>query len=504
MGVMRFAVHPPELLNEWPEVYRAFISGFDERIFQTRIEVDDNVIICRRQENESGKLNVAWPVAGVGRPIVSTCSLAEREEPYLLPLELARGKIAQLRDQTGSWEIAGLKIPDEFQSRCSEALRLFTRALSLQSQNLLEESSQSACDAVQKACEAAALLVEAYSQQRLNVRRRRSPQLPASLGCFLGFSTPNESRWNDHFCEAFHAAAIPVEWRHIEPQHGECCWEVNDAQIEWCQQKRLMMYGGPLLDFSPEGLPGWLWEWENDFLNLKSLLCDFVETAISRYFGKIRIWEVSARANTGGALALNEENRLALVAQTLEVARQVDEEIQLMVRIDQPWGDYRARGQHRLSPLQFVDALVRSGIGLSGVNLEISVGYRPRGCGLRDLLEFSQLIDSWSQLGIPLYVTLAFPSQDGADANSNTDLEVDTPSWKQPWSEAAQSEWVKLFLPLLMAKEAVVGIYWTHYSDAAAHDFPHAGLIRPDGTPKAALNQFIEYRNEFWKPTGGK
>ena len=213
MGVMRFAVYPPELLDEWPEVYRAFISGFDERIFPTRIEVDDNVITCRRQESESGKLNVAWPVAGVGRPIVSTCSLAEREEPYLLSLELARGKIAQLRDQAESWKITSLKIPDEFQSLYSEALRLFTRALSLQSQNRLEESSQSACDAVQKACEAAALLVEAYSQQRLNVRRRRSPQLPASLGCFLGFSNPDESRGNDHFCEAFHAAAIPVEWK---------------------------------------------------------------------------------------------------------------------------------------------------------------------------------------------------------------------------------------------------------------------------------------------------
>ena len=43
-----------------------------------------------------------------------------------------------------------------------------------------------------------------------------------------------------------------------------------------------------------------------------------------------------ARANAGGALALTEENRLTLVAKVLEVARQVDQEAQFVIRIDQP------------------------------------------------------------------------------------------------------------------------------------------------------------------------
>jgi hypothetical protein len=497
MGVMRFEFHPPDLLEGWPEIHRAFLRGFDGRVFSTRIEIDGNVMICRRQECESSKLSVPWPVDGFGRPIVSTCSMIEREEPYLLHLELARGKISQIRDQAGAWEIAGLRISDEFQNLSTEAHRLFTKAVT--SQNRPEESSELACAALQKSFEASQHLVQTCTEQRLIIRRLRSPRLPASLGCFLGYSALDEAHWDEHFCEAFNAAAIPVEWRHIEPTEGESLWDISDAQIEWCQNQRLMMYGGPLLDFSTEGLPGWLSQWQNDFLNLKSFFSNFVETAVSRYFGKIRIWEISARANTGGALALNEENRLALVAHTLDVARQVDEEIQLMIRVDQPWGDYLARGQHRLSPLQFVDALMRSGIGLSGVNLEISVGYRPRGCGSRDLLEFSRLIDLWSQLGIPLYVTLAFPSAEGADRNSLTDLEVDSPCWKQPWSEASQLKWVHEFFPLLLAKESVVGIYWTHFADSTAHDFPHAGLIRANGTPKPALSQFVQYRRKFWE-----
>ena len=76
----------------------------------------------------------------------------------------------------------------------------------------------------------------------------------------------------------------------------------------------------------------------------------------------------------------------AMTAELIEdVARQVDEEAQLIIRIDQPWGEYQSRGQHRLSPLQIVDALVRSGVGLSAVNLEVAMGYfRPGGSARRD------------------------------------------------------------------------------------------------------------------------
>ncbi|MEZ6048541.1 MAG: hypothetical protein R3C11_23795 [Planctomycetaceae bacterium] len=35
----------------------------------------------------------------------------EREEPYHLLVELARGKVSLLRNQSGSWQIMGMAIP---------------------------------------------------------------------------------------------------------------------------------------------------------------------------------------------------------------------------------------------------------------------------------------------------------------------------------------------------------------------------------------------------------
>lgn len=496
MGVMRFLIEPPELLGDWPELFRAYISGFDGRVHPTRVELDGPVMACRRQSSDSGKLHVAVPLPGFGRPMVTTTSLPERDEPFLLAVELARGKISQLRDQLAGWEMGGMAIPAAFRPLHQQAQRLFGRAAASQSDPV--QASRLAHEALALAFQAADLLARAYMEQRLTVRRRRAARLPAALGCSLGRAVPGPP-WEHLFCQAFTAAAIPLLWRQVEPEEGTYRWELYDEQVEWCHNNRLLIYGGPLLDLSPDGMPGWLWQWSHDFLNLQSFVCDFVETALTRYLGKIRHWEISSRANTGGALTLSEENRLTLVARTLEIARQVDQDLQLTIRIDQPWGEYQARGQHRLSPLQFVDALVRSGIGLSGIHLEIAVGYRPRGSALRDLLDFSRLIDQWSGLGLPLHVTLAFPSAGGPDTlSTKPDLEVDSPQWRSDWSGDAQAEWADLYLPMLMAKQPVVGIYWTHFADAAPHLFPHAGLLAPDGTPKPALEHITRYRQTYW------
>lgn len=491
MGLLRFAVHPPQLLAEWPEVHRGYLTGADGRIFPTRIEIADEIVGCRRSSSESCKFHVAFPVAGFGRPVLSTASLPEREAPYLLPVELARGKIVQIRNQAANWELAGMQLPPEFGPLSAAAHRLFSRAASAQHEP--DRASQLAAEALEQACRAGEVLSQAYSQQALAGRQQRYPHLPASLGCALGAAPPS-AELADLFCAAFNAASVPLQWTQIESMEGDFQWDLVDQQVAWCEQQRLLMHGGPLVDLGPGGLPEWLSRWEHDLFNLQSFVCDFVETAIARYIGRIRFWEVAARFNTGGALTLNEESRLSLVARVLEVARQVDEEAQLLIRVDQPWGEYQARGQHRLSPLQLVDALIRSGVGLAGVNLEISVGYQPRGTQYRDLLDFSRLIDSWSVLSVPLFITLACPSAVGPDPQASPDLEVDAQLWPEPCSEASQALWVRRYLPLLMAKPAVAGIFWSHLSDTERHEFPHAGLLRPDGAPKAALETLLNYR----------
>lgn len=147
--------------------------------------------------------------------------------------------------------------------------------------------------------------------------------------------------------------------------------------------------------------------------------------------------------------------------------------------IGQPFGEYMTAGHHRLSPIQFVDALARSGIGLSEVHLDIQVGDQPYCTLPRHLLQFSRLMDQWSYLGLPLSVSLSFV---GSYQN-----------------EATQNAMVERYVPLLMAKDSVVGIYWGCLRDGCGARKQGSGLIRPDGSERATFQTLKAYRVRFWK-----
>lgn len=491
MGLIRFAVHPASMLDNWPEVHAGYLVGADGRIFPTRIELQDNIIGCRRTSAESAKFHVVWPVEGFGRIVLPTASLPENEKPYLLAVELARGKIVQVRNQAATWELAGLRIPQEFAEPHRKAHRLFFRASSIQSRP--EEASKLADEALQYACEASDLLTRSYAAQSLAGRLLRFGSLPLSIGCDLQGQVPPAAT-QDLFNSMFSAANVSVPWRIIEAIEGEYNWETTDRQLDWCESQKLMVRGGPLLDLGSNCLPTWLSRWENDVLNLQSFVCDFVETAVSRYLGRIRVWEICTRMNTGNALALSEEVRLTLTARVLDVARQVDEESQLIIRIDQPWGDYQSRGQNRLSPLQIVDALVRSGVGLSGVNLELAFGYKQGGSFNRDLLEISRLIDTWTLLDIPIFVTLICPSAATNDPMAVPEIQTNPNVWPSPLDERVQADWLEQMLELLVAKHRVAGVYFPHFAESSPHEFPQAGLVRADDTPKPATERILSQR----------
>jgi hypothetical protein len=483
MGLMRFYIDPGSAPALWPNGNRAYITSFDGRVHNTKVELNDRILSCRRQQQESGKLHIPWPIQGRGTLVVSTTSLPEREQPYVLPLELARGKLSEVRDQAAVWQQLRMVIPDDYARAQHQAFQCLARASA--SQDVLEVTCRLAEESLRHSFEAAEILTREYVAQRRASRPASGLQRMALLGARLDaavLTTPIATRLPG----LLGAVSVPVEWTSIEPNEGNYNWDDVARIVAFASEHKLVMRGGPLVDFSPGGMPAWLKTWQNDILNLPSFVCDFVETAISRYMGLIRLWEVAAYGNTGGALALSEDHRLAIVARVLETASRTHSDGQFFIRVDQPWGEYQARGQHRLSPLQFVDALLRSNLGLSGVNLEIAVGYQPAGSLTRDLFSLSRLIDIWSQLGVQLHVTLACPSSMVPDPHGDPDLETTDSSPTGDWTPAAQEQWLAESASLLLAKPAVTGVFASHLGDAYSHRYPNAGLFTYEGAAKPA------------------
>jgi hypothetical protein len=476
MGVIQFRVERPDLLSAASATSLVDFVMYDGRIIPARTALTENLLRCERVSAESGQMRILWPRFDGSCQIVHTTSLREQSEPYHLEVELARGQLSRLRNQFYSWSGAGLQSSQPLDHLIHEAHRSF-RAAVLRSE-APELSAGAALLSIDLSSRATDLLCQHYVEQRISYRRNRSAHLPVFLGCHLN-SIPGDPV---SFCNAFNAVQIDTQWNTLEQDDGDYQWDRMDQLVAWALEQRLFIMGGPLLDLSQDTLPSWLRSWAGDLVNLQSFTADFVETVVGRYVGRIRHWEVVTGANRGGVAELDEEQRLNLVARTIEAARQVDEHTQISLRVVQPWGEYLSQTKNRLSPMQFIDTLRRCGIRLGEINLDIRVGNLPSPTLWRDCLSLSQMLDQWSLLQLPLNVMLTLPSlSDGRG--------MDT--------EVSQSVWLENAVQMCLAKERVVGVYCTNWNQELDTKLPTA-LVNPNGQPREPLLRLHHLAREYW------
>jgi hypothetical protein len=218
-------------------------------------------------------------------------------------------------------------------------------------------------------------------------------------------------------------------------------------------------------------------------------MCDYVETAVKRYKGRIRTWQLTAGSNASNLLGLGEEELLWLTVRIAEAARQCDPTVELLVGIAQPWGEYLVGQVRNHSPFVFADTLIRSGLNLAALDVELVMAVSPRGSYCRDLLEASRLIDLYSLLGVPLQITLGLPSSAGPDELASAELSVDAGRWRDGFTPEVQAEWADAFARLALCKPPVRSVLWTHLSDAEPHLFPASGLVDAQGKVKPAMKR---------------
>ena len=127
------------------------------------------------------------------------------------------------------------------------------------------------------------------------------------------------------------------------------------------------------------------------------------------------------------------------------------------------------------------------------------MGVRPRGSYCRDLLEASRLIDLYSLLGVPLHVTLGYPSSSGRDAQASRDLTTGAGHWRDGFTPDAQADWAEAFARLALCKPSVKAVSWTHLDDREPHLFPACGLVDAQGKVKPAMDRLANLRSEHLK-----
>jgi hypothetical protein len=475
------------------ELERACITGGPDNMpWPTQAQVNGDRLTIRRDVDESGCLAAPWAVNGAGRLMSASATLMERDQPYDFQVELARGKINQLRCQAADWRSGGLQMPGDLLKQIHDASIAFGQAAT---QMPSDQAAVQAQAALAQGFQTADRLVRLYIDQVFQVRHQRQTKLDTNLGCRLGSALPRDEAAAavPQFCNT---VQVPLAWKEIEPVEASYSWEPHDALLDWAEARGLPVSAGPLIDFAPNQLPAWLGMWERDLHSIASFMCDYLETAVKRYHGRIRSWQLTASSNCTSSLSLAEDELLWLTVRLAEAARQIDSGLELVVGLAQPWGDYMAVADRSHSPFIFADTLIRAGLNLAAVDIEWVMGITPQGSYCRDLLEASRLLDLYALLGVPLQVTLGYPSLAAPDPKGEPSFHVGAGHWQGDYSPLVQADWAAAFGALSLCKPYVRGVTWCHLSDAAPHSYPNCGLFDAADQPKPSAQVLRALREQ--------
>jgi len=494
MGELRFRVTPPDLVNRLPGLKKAYVTGLDRTPGRMVVQLRPGLLICRRESPESGRLHVAWPVQGHGTLMLNTATLPDRDEPYDLAVELARGRLNDVRNQLADWQQMGLPTRSEIDAHLRRSKHAFSVAVT--SRDHPNRAAKASAASLAASVTAGDLLIEDYTAWVLRKRQEFQSPLPTALGTALS-GDMKKAPWTGPIAAAVNMARINCAWSRIAPTEGKLRWEEPDAQLAWCKSQKIIPTAGPIIDLRAGALPDWLWLWQGDFDEIQSMAVDVTRAAVNRYRGKIAAWHLVSRPASGEILGLSEEEQVRLTARVLQTARQADPNAQLIVNFDRPWGEWLGSGPFQLGPLHLADSLARADLGLSGIGLEIAPGFLGLGSVMRSLGDYSRLLDTFALVNLPLHVTLVAPSSAAADPAADPNAKLDPSQWPRVPDDALQREFAERWLSLTVAKPFVRSVVWGTFNDSAPHLYPNSGLIRADGTVKPVVEAMTALRSAY-------
>jgi GH35 family endo-1,4-beta-xylanase len=490
MGTTSFTLRATPSNLTLPDLERiCILDSYSYSPVPTVKQLDGSILQVRRDIDESGRVLVPWQVPGFGQLMNSTTILMEREQPYPLGVELARGKVLSIRSQLADWQMHNLQVPEALDQLIQQTTHEFGHALMFP----VESANAQAVQMLPLAHRAAAELVHVYTEQLFRFRHAQHGRFDSHLTCRIDRLPEGQIASFLHKC--FNAVSVPLTWRDVEKSESAYDWSHTDAVLRWAHQHHLPVMAGPLIDFA-WGLPDWLELWTGDVPSLAGFMCDYVQEVVKRYKGHFQRWQLTAGSNNADALGLSEDDLVRLTVRIAEAAWQVKPDLELVLGLSQPWGEYLLDEEHTYSPFIFADTLLRAGLQIAALDLELHMGVGQRGTYCRDLLETSRMLDMYAMLGVPLQVSLAYPASDQPDKLSRDPNAQVFGYWRDGFTEEAQADWAAQFTRLLICKPRVRNVTWVQLSDAQPHSLPNCGLLDAQGRPRAALDRIRQLREE--------
>jgi hypothetical protein len=369
-----------------------------------------------------------------------------------------------------------LELPPQVAADAQRALDGFVAAVAAVDQPI--EAADHGQRSIAGALDAGDRLIAAFGEQAARVREMQPVKQTILYGGDLDSIIP-DTTFSAAFVEAFNTAIVRLPWSRIEAQEGARRWSAADGQIAWCQAHQMRILAGPLLEIDQRSLPDWLYLWEGNFDKILSHASQHLRATVERYKGRVHLWNCAARVNNVETLSLTEEQSLRLTLASIEIVREIEPRVPVVVSFNQPWGEYMARRDQDLSPLQYADTLVRADLGIAGIGLEINLGVGPRWALPRDVIEVGRQLERWTTLGLPLVILLTIPAEE------------------DDFTPKIQQRWLESYLQLFSAKASVHAVFWNQIRDEPPETHDRRGLVDDLGHPTSTLATLAAFRKRL-------
>lgn len=475
----------------------AYVVGSDDVPLRADINLKNGVIACQKRAAGPAGLALPFDIPGFGRILLETIRVQERERPYILQVELARGRLMRLLSKMEDWGLAdyapAVAILAKVEAGRDALIRALQAGTPAESAGLAEESLRITVPASEE-------LAQLHAELFLSRRKQTGAMPKRALGCSIGLEKPNELN-RKQVVGGCDFVNVPIVWRDIEPTEQNFNWKSLDAWVDVLMKQRIPMRGLSLLSFHETNIPDWLRTWENDFDTIRDLAFEHVRRVLSRYGQYITSWSVVSGLHASNAFSFNFEQLMELTRMATALTKQLAPRAVALLDLTSPWGEYYARNQRTIPPLLFAEAAGQGGVNFDGFGLQLRFGPGVDGMYVRDMFQISSMLDQFAKVNKPLHIT-AVQVPSGTAVAPSGDAKRPAPAinggtWREPWSETVQATWLRRFAEIALSKPFVESVSWGGLWDTPQSLVANGGLLRADFAAKAGFVEFTDLRAEL-------
>ncbi len=461
------------------------------------IVFQNGLLLVNRADDGAMGVALLWDVPGVGTYHLETTRLQHRDQPYNLNVELARARLMKIVQKQEDWNLFDFPKAEKFVQRFRESQSLLADAL-----GLLHEPGEAARLADQSlaiSIDLSEQLAIFHGDLLINRRRQSNAFVKHIVGCRADSAIQN-AKYKETLTNSFDYAVVPMRWPQVQPQEHTFDASSIDEWVDLLNKRRMPIIAGPLIDLSEGEVPDWMYMWEHDFDTMRELVYEYVQKIVTRYRRVVSVWNVCAGLHTNSVFTLTFEQIIELTRLLVAQVKTLLPSARTLVTIKYPFGEHHSRSRSSVAPMLYAEMVAQSGISFEAFGLEFEMGVPQPGMFTRDLFQFSSMLDKFSTLGRPLFLTaLGVPGRASPDVHDRSEGKLDpilAGKWHRPWDADLQAEWLAAAYRIALSKPYVESIAWANLADTNP-TLPAGGLLDDMLKPKSGFAKIQELREQF-------